>query len=69
MRRAWHGSKASQHGDAMNDTAKIQILRHRITLLRERLELVGPYAPFEQLLAETETALREIEQRREQPTK
>ena len=54
-------------GDVMNDTTKAQILRHRITLLLERLELVGPYAPFEQLLAETENALRELEQRAQQP--
>ena len=46
----------------MNDTAKAQILRHRVRLLRERLEQ-GPYAPFEQLLAETENALRELEKR------
>jgi hypothetical protein len=51
----------------MNDSTKAQILRHRVRLLRERLEQGGPYAPFEQLLAETENALRELEKRQEQP--
>ena len=54
-------------GDDMNDVAKRQLLTVRIERLKEHIERVGNSPAFAAALAADEAALREVEQRKEQP--